>query len=60
MQKLFYSNILYSLTKREPFIDLGSQQGWVGVVVSVGPHRGGYRFEHPRLAEVVPNCLVAF
>ena len=42
-------------SKREPLIALGSHQwgGPLGVGVGVG-------FEHPRLAEVVPNCSVTF
>ena len=30
------------------------------ISASAVPHRWEDRFEHPRLAEVVPNCLVAF
>ena len=51
-----YIRTYYRLRKREPLIALGSHQGEGGSISACAvPHRGGvaYRFEHPRLAEVV-------
>ena len=55
----------HSLKKREPLIALGSHQGGPlhfcirGTPPCAGVGGGGGRFEHPRLAEVVQNWLVA-
>ena len=51
----------HRLRKREPLKALGSHQGRGGFNFCTRgtPPRGGDRFELPRLAEVVPNCLVA-
>ena len=56
-----YSDITQA-RKREHVIALDSQQGEGGRCLNARyPTAGGrVRFEHPRLAEVVPNCLVSF
>ena len=56
----------YRLRKREPLIALGSHMGWVeggwlgrlNFCIRVTSTWDGNRFEHPRLAEVVPNGFV--
>ena len=47
--------------KREPLMAVAFHHGGPLITASAVPHRGrGNRFEHLHLADVVPNCLVAF
>ena len=71
MQRKSYIRTYYMLRKTEPVIAMmGSHQGRRGLHFCIrgtlpasgdpvaGGGGGGGRFEHPRVAEVVPNCSI--